>query len=250
MNPGDLIVYLLFGFLLLIIIAVAWFVFRKRKKWAMAVTAFLIIGYIGYYAYFPTLQENIHEAKYEQVTEYLATKYPEREFTVEPEHFEEGYYVGFFDVNDHETPEFGVTLGVKNNGEVFQTSSWDATGILAQQNLWKTLYYSYHDDYSLDSKKIEITKKDEWIDGELTVFALNIDDHPTIAVYEYSHGGYGTWALEESQTGDVVSVEIEGHVLIYIDERHPDETVEIGLQNGKTISVDAAQHKGKLFVAE
>lgn len=250
MNPSDLIAYLLFGFLLLLIIAVAWFVFRKRKKWAVVVTALLVIGYISYYAYFPTLQVKIHAAKYEQVTEYLASKYPEREFTVEPEHFEEGYYVGFFDVNDHETPQFGVTLGVKSNGEVFQTSTWDATGILAQENLWKTLYFAYHDDYSLDSKQIEITKQDEWIDGELTVFALTIDDHPAIGVYEYSHGGYGTLALEEAQRGEVVSVEIEGHVFVYIDEHHPEETIEIELQNGKTISVEAAQHKGRLFITQ
>lgn len=53
MNLAELIIYSLFGVLLLVIIPIIWFVFRKSKKWALLITAVLLIGYIGYYVYYP-----------------------------------------------------------------------------------------------------------------------------------------------------------------------------------------------------
>lgn len=250
MNPSEWITFTLFGFLLIIIIAIAWFVFRKRKKWAVAVTAVLVIGYVGYYAYYPTMKTNAHAAKYEQLVEYLETKYPGQQFTIRPEHYEAGVTVGTFDINGAETPDMGVTLRVDDEGEVRQISTWTGGGYPEQRDLWKDLEFHYGGDYTFDREEVEITKQDEWIDGELTVFALNIDDRPAIAVYEYAQGGYGRLDLQESQNGDFVSAEIEGYVFIYIDERYPNETAEIELQNGDSISVDAAEHKGELFIAE
>lgn len=250
MKLSELIDFLLIGFLLLIIIVIAWFILRKRKKWAMAITAVLIAGYTGYYFYLPILKTKIHAAKYEQVIEYLDSNYPDRQFTVRPERYEPGYYVGTFDINYKETPETGVTLHVEDNGDVIQKSYWDAMDYPSQQDLWQTLTLSYHDDYSLDSKNVETIKQDEWIDGELTVFALTIDGNPAIAVFEYSKAGYGMQDLRESQNGDFVSAEAEGRVFVFIDEAYKGETAEVTLQNGETISVDAAEYKGGLFVAE
>ncbi len=249
-NPSELIDFLLLGLVLLLVIVAVWYIFRKRKKWVIAITAVLVSGYMGYYFYLPTLKANTHAAKYEQIIEYLDSNYPDRQFTVRPERYEPGYYVGTFDINDKETPEMGVTLQVKDNGDVIQTGYWEDGNFPSQQDLWKTLNLSYLKDYSLDSEKVEITKQDEWIDGELTVFALMIDGNPSIAVFNYSQAGYSWDDLQESQNGNFVAAETEDHVFVFIDETYTGETVEVELQNGATISVDAAEHKGELFVTE
>ena len=56
--------------------------------------------------------------------------------------------------------------------------------------------------------------------------------------------------VQESQNGDIVSAEAGSYVFVYIEESYKEETAEVMLQNGETISVDAAEHKGKLFVTE
>lgn len=250
MKPSELIDFLLLGMVLLLVIAAAWYIFRKRKKWAIAITAVLIAGYIGYYFYFPTLKATTHAAKYEEIIDYLDSNYPDRQFTVRPERYEPGYYVGTFDINDKLTPDFGVTLHVEDDGDVIQTSYWEDGGFPSQQDLWKKLALSYHEEYSLDSKRVEITKQDEWIVGELTVFALLIDGNPSIAVYEYSQAGYSWNDLQESENGDFVSAEAQDRVFVFIDEAYKEETADVQLQNGETISVDAAEHKGTLFIPE
>lgn len=250
MNPGEAIIYMLCGFLLLIIISISWFVFRKRKKWAVAVTVLLVIGYVGYYFFLPTLKATIHAVKYEQIIEYLDEKYPGRQFTVRPEHYEDGVYVGHFDVSDKDTPEMGVTLFVNDNGDVTQTSYWNAADYPAQQDLWQTLTLGYHNDYSLDSEKVVITKEDEWIEGELTVFALTINGRPAIAVYEYSPAGYGMLDLQESEAKTYVAAEAEGRTFVYISDQYEEEAVELTLADGSIIEVDATDNKGKLFITE
>lgn len=250
MQLKESIDFLLLGLVLLFVIAAAWYIFRKRKKWAMLITAVLITGYMGYYFYLPTLKADTHAAKYEQIMEYLDSNYPNRQFTVRPERYEPGYYVGTFDINDKLTPDFGVTLHVEDDGNVVQTSYWEDGGFPSQQDLWKKLAFSYHEEYSLDSKRVEITKQDEWIVGELTVFALLIDGNPLIAVYEYSQAGYSWNDLQESKNGDFVSAEAGGRVFIFIDEAYTGNTAEVQLQNGETIVVDAAEHGGELFVTD
>src|SRR5690606_7246157 len=110
-------------------------------------------------------------------------------------------------VNDKDTPEMGVTLFVENNGDVIQTSYWDAADYPAQQDLWKTITVGHHDDYSLDSPKVESTKEDEWIEGELAVFALNINGRPGMAFYEYSPEGYGMLDMQDSSVEKFVVAE-------------------------------------------
>lgn len=250
MNLAELIIYSLFGVLLLVIIAITWFVLRKRKKWTLVITAVLLIGYVGYYAYYPILKTSQHAEKYEKITEYLASNYPEREFTVEPDHFEAGVDVGTFNVNDKDTPDMGVTLHVDDEGQVLQISNWISSDFPQQGDLWRELEFYYGGNYTLDSENSEITKQDEWIDGELTVFALNIDGRPAIAVYEYSAAGYGMLDFKEAESQTYAAAEAEGRMFVYISEQFGGESVEINMADGTTIEVDAANNKGELFVAE
>ncbi|ANU11950.1 hypothetical protein BBH88_17670 [Planococcus antarcticus DSM 14505] len=250
MSLSETITFFLFGLAVLFVVAVAWIIFKKRKKWAIALTSVLVVGYIGYYAYYPYLKVSIHAEKYEQVSEYLVTTYPDRKFMVIPEQYEEGDTVGYFDVNDEETPDMGVSLHVDKNGQVQQTGNWTTGEFPTQQELWRGLEFGYGESYTLDRDNIEITKQDEWIDGELTVFALTIDGMPAIAVYEYSRAGYGLMDLQVAEDDLFVSTSAEGHTFIYVDERYKEETAAVLVGDGETISVDAAEHKGKLFMFE
>ena len=143
MRPGELIIFLLVGAALLVVILISWIIFRKRKKWAIVLSAVLVVGYVGYYLYFPTLKVNTHAKRYEQVIHYLAENYPNQEFTVTPEHFEEGYWVGRFEVNDLNTPTIGVTLRVDKKGQVTQIGHWSNRGFPSQEELWQELEFTF-----------------------------------------------------------------------------------------------------------
>jgi len=248
MRPGDIITFLLLGLIVLTVIGIVWFIFHKRKKWAIGLTSVLLVGYIGYFFSYPTIQVNTHAKRYEQVMDYLATTYPEREFNVTPEHFEEGYTVGQFAVYDEDNPLQGVTLRVDKKGKVTQVSTWFDREYPTQEELWKEV--ESKGDYTLDSKPKEITKEDEWIDGELTAFALTIDGKPAIAVFNYSNAGYGLYELKEGDKDGFVSVEVEGHVFIYIDEQYEGEIVTVPLKNGEEYRVNTDEHKGRLIVED
>lgn len=250
MNLAELIVFSLFGLLLLITTAIIWFVFRKRKKWAVAITALFLLGYIGYYVYYPVLKASQHAEKYDQITEYLLSNYPQREFNVQPENLESGGDIGMFNVNDKETPDMGVTLYVEDNGQASQMSNWINSDIPQQTEIWRELKFYYGGNYTLDRNDFEITKQDEWIDKELTVFALNIDGRPAIAIYEYSAAGYGMLDLQEAEAKTYVAAEAEGRTFVFISEQYEEESVEINFADGTLMEVDAANNKGKLFIAE
>lgn len=250
MNPSETITFFLIGVAVLFAVGIVWILFRKRKRWAVVLTCLLVAGYIGSVAYYPYLQVSVHAERYEQVSEYLETHYPDREFTVIPEHYELGDMVGRFDISDIETPFKGVTLNVDDNGEIKQVSYWTDGEFPTQQEVWRELEFTYGESYTLDKDGIEITKQDEWIEGELTVFALTIDNMPAIAIYEYSTGGYGSLDLQVVENDFVVFAEMEKYTFVYIDERYEGETAVIVLKSGETISVDVSEHKGKLFVVE
>jgi hypothetical protein len=112
MSPSEYIYFFLIGFTVLAVIMFIWLIFRKQKKWAIALTSVLVISYAGYYIHYPTLKVSMHAERYEQVMDYLAVNYPDKEYTILPKHYEEGYTVGNFQVNDIETPTSGVTFRV------------------------------------------------------------------------------------------------------------------------------------------
>ena len=248
MNPSENIYFFLIGVTVLAVIILSWFIFRKRKKWAIALTSVLVIGYAGYYVYYPTLKVNTHAERYEQVIDYLAENYPDKEFTILPQTYEEGFTVGKFEVNDIETPTIGVTFRVDGEGQMAQIGTWSNQEYPKQQELWRELEYSYGEAYTLDKEIAEITKQDEWIDGERTAFALTIDGMPTIALFNYSSAGYSLLELQQGEREEFVSTEVNGYLFIYIDERYQGERVTIPLKNGEEYTLTIDQNKGRLIV--
>ena len=223
-------------------------IFRKRKKWAIALTSVVVIGYVGYYVYFPTLKVNTHSERYEKLIDYLGENYPDKEFTILPKNYEEGYTVGQFDVNDIENSRMGVTLHVDKGGKVTQIGTWSNQEYPTQQELWREIEYIYGETYTLNKDISEVTKQDEWINGELTAFALTIDDMPAIALYNYSSEGYSLLELRQGDHEGFVFVEVDDYVFVYIDEGYQGETVTIHLKNGEEYNLNVAQHKGQLIV--
>ncbi|MBE4909863.1 hypothetical protein IMZ08_17650 [Bacillus luteolus] len=249
MSPSENIYFFLIGAIVLIVIIIfVWLIFRKRKKWAIALTSVVVIGYVGYYVYYPTLKVNTHEDRYERLVAYLGEYYPDKEFTILPEHYEEGYTVGQFDVNDIKNPTMGVTLRVDKEGKVTQIGTWSNQEYPTQLELWREIEFMYGETYTLNKEISEIIKRDEWIDGELTAFALTIDDMPTIALFNYSSKGYSLLELRKGDHEGFVSIEENGYVFVYIHERYQGETVTFQLKNGEEFTLNVDQHKGRLIV--
>ncbi|WP_342505338.1 hypothetical protein [Sporosarcina sp. FSL K6-2383] len=248
MSPSEIISFLLIGAAVIVAIVVFWFIFRKRIKFAIALTAVLVIGYIGYFIYYPTLKVNTHAKRYEQVMEYLTEKYPDKEYSVSPEHYEKGYSVGEFNVNDVETPTMGVTLRVDRKGQVTQILTWSNLGYPAQQELWRKIEFFYGETYTLDKDIADVTKEDEWINGELTAFALTIDEMPAIAFYNYSKASFSLLGLELGEREGFVVLEEDGYLFIYVDKRYERETITGILENGKEFMLNIDQKKGRLIV--
>ena len=248
MSPSESIYFFLIALCILIIILIVWWIFRKRKKWAVGLTFLLVIGFIAYFLYYPTLKVNTHGERYEQVVAYLAKDYPNKEFHIEPKFYEEGYSVGEFRVNDVKLPTMGVTLRVGGNGEVTQLSTWSKNEYPTQRELWREIEFFHGDTYSLDKEIAKIMKHDEWFDGELTVFALTIDDMPAIALFNYSSEGYQFLELQQGEQEGFIFIEKDDYVWIYIDERYRGEKVTIYLKNGEEYSLNVNGNKGKLIV--
>lgn len=248
MSPSEIIYFSLIGVPVVAAIVLIWFIFRKRKKTAVIFTSVIVIGFASYYAYYPTLKTNTHAKRYEQVVQYLAEKYPNRMFTIVPKQYEVGNTVGDFHVNDRETPKIGVTLRVDKEGQVTQTNWWSGSDHPTQQELWREIKFSYDGPYSLDKKIKDIKKKDEWINGELTAFALTIDNMPAIALFNYTKGGYGLLDLQQGEHEGFIVIENSGYVFLYVDERYQGDTVTVSLENGKEYTWNVHQQKGRLIV--
>jgi hypothetical protein len=106
----------------------------------------------------------------------------------------------------------------------------------------------YGESYTLDKEKAEIYKQDEWIDGELIASALSIDNMPAIALFNYSSEGYGLLELRQGEREGFVSIEEDGYLFIYIDERYQGEMIMIHLKNGEEYTLNIDQNKGRLIV--
>lgn len=248
MKPGEMISFMLLGICVVFVILFICFIFRKWKKLSIALTLPLIIGYIGYFIFFPTIQENTHAKRYQQVEAYLSTTYPERHFAISPQHFEPGVYVGEFQVHHLDTPKIGVTLRVKKDGSVSQLSTWSNSDYPTQQELWQVLKSNFLGNYSLDKEIPEIKKVDTWIDGKLTVFALTINAKPSIAIFTYSNAGYGLIEVKEGEQGEVVTAEYENYLFVYMDDYYSEDTATIRSTSGDTYRVNAIEQKGELIV--
>ena len=250
MRPGEMISFMLLGIIVFIIILSIFFILRKRKKLAVALTFPLIIGYFGYYIFFPTIQENTHEKRYQQLITYLNTTYPEKHLVIYPQHFESGVNVGEFQVHQLDTPEIGVTLRVQKDGSVSQLATWTNSTYPTQQELWRELQTNFLGNYTLDKEIPEIKKMDTWIDDELTVFALTIDGKPSIAIFTYSNAGYELIDIKEGKQGEIVTAEYEHYLFIYIDEHYAEDIATIHSKSGDTYLINALEQKGRLITNE
>ena len=247
LSPSELIYFIVIGVAVVIVTTILWFILRKKRRVAIGLTSMLVLGFIGYVLYFPTLKMNKHSEAYEIVGNYLDKNYPNRVFTVVPEHYEAGYTVGNFDVSDIETPTIGVTLRVDKD-EVKEIGTWSNLEYPTQQELWRIIQSYYESPYSLNKDPAEITKIDEWIDGELTAFALTINDMPAIAIFNYSKVGYGLLEFQEGEPKGYIIIEKEGYVFIYADERYQGKTVPANLVNSNKSTFNVDQQKGRLIV--
>ncbi|MFJ7732625.1 hypothetical protein ACIQXF_12090 [Lysinibacillus sp. NPDC097231] len=249
MTPAELIYFSVIAFALLIIILLITFIFRKRKKSVLAIIIVLIIGYISYIAYYPTLKIKTHAERYIQLETYLKQTYPNQQFSITPEHFEDGYTVGQFSVNAMETPQIGVDLRVDKHGKVKQVSTWSNEEYPTQENLWRVLKFHLFEEYTLDKNIPVITKKDFWFNGDgLTVFALKIDDSPAIAVFTYSTGGYSFQHFVEGKPDEVISVETDDFVFAYMDEKYTGKAATITTKSGKQYELNPDNQKMKLTI--
>lgn len=250
MNAGDNIYFFLIAIGVLTVISIVGFMLRKRKKAAIMVSLVLVACYIGYYAYFPTLQEQRHAERYQQLEAYLETTYPDKQLSISPKHYAAGERVGEFQVYDTKTPKMGVVLRVDQGGQVAQVATWTNGDVPMQQDVWQELVFSYGDVYSLDKEMPDITKEDMWFDGELSVFALMINGIPSIAIYHYSNEGYGLVELKEGNSGEFVTAEVDGRLFIYIDQHYPKEMITIHLASGASRTLQIPEQKGQLIVED
>lgn len=84
----------------LVAIIIILFLFRKRKKIAIGISLAFVIGFVSYYMYYPTIKVNTHAERYQQIQAYLDETYPDKKFAISPQHYEPGYTVGDFQIND------------------------------------------------------------------------------------------------------------------------------------------------------
>lgn len=250
MNAGDNIYFFLLGIGVLTVIGIIGFMLRKGKKTAITVSLALVVGYISYYTYFPTLQEHRHAERYQQLEAYLETTYPDKQLSISSKHYTAGDPVGEFNVHDTKTPKMGVVLRVDQEGQVAQVATWTNADYPMQQDVWQELAFSYGDAYSLDKEMPDIMKEDMWVDGELSVFALIINGVPSIAIYQYSNEGYGLVELKEGGSGEFVTTEADGRLFIYIDQHYPKETLTIHSLSGTPRTLQISEQKGQLIVED
>lgn len=247
MKPGESIFFFMIGFLLLLIIVLIGFLLRKRRKVFIGFTVIVLISFISFYFYYPTLKKNTHAKRYEQIVEYLKDEYPNRKFSVIPEVYEEGYSVGQFDVNDVSSPNIGVTLRVNNGGQVVHTGSWSKYEDLAQDELYRSLEADYYLSYNLDQQIKDISKVDEIIEGSLTIFALDIDGNPALALYDYTKAGYSLLSFVEGEKGHFISRENKDVLYIHVDKDFQEDYILVPIEGGEKLRVDVQGRKGRLI---
>ncbi|PYF06769.1 hypothetical protein BJ095_1071 [Ureibacillus chungkukjangi] len=55
MRPVEIIGMLFFGAILIIVLAIIWFIFRKKKKIALTVTIISVLAFILFFSFRPSL---------------------------------------------------------------------------------------------------------------------------------------------------------------------------------------------------
>lgn len=249
MKGSEIIYFLILATACLVVLLFLWFIFKKRKRLLVVFTFLLVLFYTSFYFLYPTIKVNIHAKRYEQLTEYLTKKYPNRTFTVVPKDYEEGYTVGEFHVNDVNTPRIGVTLRVNNRSDILQTSSWlKERGHYEQTKLYQDVMYHSFTDYTLDDTLPVVEKIDEWIKDELIVLALKIDHALGIAIFENKDGIISLLELQKVEKEDYVYVTFADYLFIYVDEHHDQDSLTITIKGHEEYKLNLDEIKNQLIV--
>lgn len=248
MKPAETIYFLIAALILLLLLVIVFLVFRKRRALALIVTSILIISYASFYMYYPNLKKNVHADRYEKLSQYLTMEYPDKKFTIVPENYEKGHFVGHFMVNEDSSPELGVELKVDGKGRVHQTSSWSNYDNLSQEELYRSLAGDYLLNYSLEDELPDMRKIDQFIDGSLTVFAMTIDENPCLAIFEYTDHAYSLVAFKEGERANYLSVEEGDYIFIYVDEMFLEDELSLPLKAGDKLDLNLEGKKGSLII--
>lgn len=248
MKPVENIYFILAALVLIFVIVLVFLAFRKRRGPALIIASILVLAYVSFYIYYPYFKKNIHADRYEKLTEYLAVEYPDREFMIVPEKYEEGIFVGHFMVNEESSPELGVELKVDRKGRVHQTSSWSNYDNLSQEEVYRSLVGNYFLNYSLEDEIPEVKKIDQFIDGSLTAFAVTINENPFLAIFNYTEDAYSLEAFKEGEAGNYTSLEHENYIFVYAEESFPEDQVSISLEGGDQLELDLVGKKGSLLI--
>ncbi|WP_404408092.1 hypothetical protein [Jeotgalibacillus malaysiensis] len=245
MNPAEVINFMIATVIIFLMIVLTWMIFKRKRTIALSISSLLIIGLTAGYFYYPTYKEQTHAKRYSKLMTFLEETYPEGNFSVRPEVYEEGVTVGRFDVAHTDTMYLGVTMQVDHDGQVSQTSTWTDGSTPEQEELWRELLFFHGSEYTLDKELPELKKVDQYFNGELTVFAVDINDTPAIAVYEYDQGNYGLLAFAEGIKDEYVQIEFEGQLFIYVNEAFKESKIDL-LNSSELLNI--SNQKGKLIV--
>lgn len=90
MSPVELIQIMFFGSILVIVLALVWFIFWRKKKIALTVTIFSVVAFTLFFALQPYYIQQQHAKRYEIVVDYLHEQYPEYKFDISPKILKEG----------------------------------------------------------------------------------------------------------------------------------------------------------------
>ncbi len=91
MGPVELLLMMFFGSILVFMLAIVWFIFRKKKKIALTVTILSVFAFILFFTLRPTYIKKEHAERYEILVDYLHEHYPKYEFDISPKVLEDGY---------------------------------------------------------------------------------------------------------------------------------------------------------------
>jgi len=248
-TSAELLSFILLGALLLLVIICLCLTLRKHKKILVALISLILIGYFLYFTFYSTIEKQVHERAYNALLVYLEQKHPNIEFIIESKLLEPGVDAGSFFVYPNHFPEIGVQLKRQRDGSFKQVASTSRIETSHQEDIWKTLYFSLDDGNLIDENIPVITKLDSWIKDDLTVFALLVNDKPTIATFTYKVSGYGLYDVKYGNIGEYVMTTHDNLTFLLIDERYEGDSFKI-VDDDKSYIYHSAEDKGKLIVLE
>ena len=193
----------------------------------------MTVALVSYYLYYPTLKAKDHEESYAVLMQHLEEKYPGQSFDVYPSEWEDGAFVGEFQVNRKDTPEYGVTLHIKD-GIVEEFGHWSNVDYTSSpDDVWKFLYNI--ETPTLEQPLPKIEKVDQWQDGELIVTAVDINKKSAIAIFYYSKEAMSVQKIEHGDVGTIVEAQWEDKTFTFIPRNYEG-------------NVPANMIKGKLYI--